>query len=102
MSFLRSKLQSDEKVAKLVEKISSLHPKKSNVFNVDFKGQRFFGEKMDDLDFSDPTKITFTYEEKDYELLLADVTIAKRIRSRKYMFKTNVLAEVVEEEEIEE
>jgi hypothetical protein len=97
MSFLRSQLQNEEKVAKLLEKIAFIYSGKPNAFNVDFKGQRFLGEKMSNLELTaDPTKVTFTYEGVDYELMLADVLIAKRIRSRKYSFKTNVLNEVVE------
>lgn len=39
----------------------------------------------------DSTKITFTYEGVNYQLLLSDIKIAKRIRSRKYVFHTDKL-----------
>jgi hypothetical protein len=93
--FVRSKLKETAKVAALLAKISALQAGKPNAFNVDFNGKRFFGEKMSNLDLTtDPTKITFTYEAVNYELLLSDIKIIKRIRCRKYMFKTKVLTNV--------
>ena len=93
--FLRSKLKEPAKVTALLLKIEAIAAKKPNVFNVDFAGQLFFGEKMSSLDLTtDPTKITFTYDAVNYELLLADIKIVQRIRSRKYKFKTNVLTVV--------
>jgi hypothetical protein len=93
--FLRSKLKEPAKVTTLLLKIEAIVAKKPNAFNVDFKGLPFYGEKMSNLDLTtDPTKITFTYDAVDYELLLADIKIVQRIRSRKYKFKTNVLTVV--------
>jgi hypothetical protein len=93
--FLRSKLKEPAKVTALLLKIAAIAAKKPNAFNVDFKGELFFGEKMSSLDLTtDPTKITFTYDAVNYELLLADIKIVQRIRSRKYKFKTNVLTVV--------
>lgn len=92
--FIRSKLKNPSKVDNLITKISALVEKKPNAFNVDFKGQKFEGILMSDLDFSDPTKITFTYGAADYELLIADIKIVKRIRTKKYVFKTNILTDV--------
>jgi hypothetical protein len=93
--FMRSKLKDAPKFAAVLQKISALYVKKNNCFNVDFKGTVFFGEKMTNLDLTtDPTKITFTYGATNYELLLSNVKLAKRLRCRKYMFKTNVLTVV--------
>lgn len=93
--FIRSKLKSTAHFAALLLKIEGIVADKPNAFNVDYAGQKFKGEDLTALDLTtDPTKITFTHDAVDYELLLADVKIVKRLRSRKYMFKTNVLTVV--------
>lgn len=46
MSFLRSKLKQPAKVSALLKKIETIKAGKPNAFNVDFKGKKFFGEKM--------------------------------------------------------
>lgn len=93
--FIRSKLKEDSKFAAILTKIEGLIVGKPNSFNVDFKGTKFVGEKMSNVDLtSDPDNITFTYDSVDYSLALDDVKIVKRIRCRKYMFKTNVLTTV--------
>lgn len=83
-------------MSKLITKIAALQAKKPNSFNVDFKGLRLVGEKMTNVDLTtDAAKITFTYDGVNYELLKADITIVKRLRTKKYLFKTNVLTAVV-------
>ena len=94
-AFVRSKLKEAAEVTKLVDKVEGIYAVKSNAFNVYFKSQRFFGETMTSVDFSDPTKISFTSGGVDYEFLLADIQIVQRVRSRKYVFKVNVLTTVV-------
>lgn len=96
MSFLRSKLKQSEKVAALLLKIEGIVATgKTNAFNVDFAGQKLNGVDMSNLDLTtDPTKITFTHNSLDYELALSDLKIVKRVRSRKYVFHTNVLTDV--------
>ena len=93
--FFRSRLKDDDEVAKLIAKVAFLQAKKPNAFNVDFKGQKMTGDKMTNVDLDgDPTKITFTFDGADYELALSDIKIVKRLRTKKYMFKTNVLTDV--------
>ena len=75
--FFRSRLKDEDEVAKLIAKVAFLQDKMTNV----------------DLD-GDPTKITFTFDGADYELALSDIKIVKRLRTKKYMFKTNVLTDV--------
>ena len=93
--FVRSKLKDAPKLAELVDKVEAIYAKKSNAFNVHYQAQKLSGESMTSLDFSDPTKISFTSGGVDYEFLLADIAIVKRVRSRKYVFKVNVLTVVV-------
>lgn len=94
-AFYRSKLKQPVKLDALIAKIAALVTGKKNAFNVDYKGAKFYGENMTNLDFTTtPTKITFTYNSVNYELLKTNIKMIKRIRSRKYMFETNVLTVV--------
>lgn len=91
--FIRSHL--GHKLAALLVKLSALYPVKKNCFNVDFKGAKFEGKLMTALDLTtDPTKVTFTYNAVNYEFLLSDIQIVKRVRSRKYLFEVKVLTVV--------
>ena len=93
-AFVRTQLKTP-KLVNYLEKIQALQEKKPNAFNVQYDGQRFEGVKMTAFDLTtDPTKVTFTHNAVDYEFLLADIQILKRIRSRKYLFEVKVLTVV--------
>lgn len=87
--FYRSKAK--EKAPKVVEKIHSLYPRKMNSFIVEHDKKRMVSEKMTGVDFSDPTKVSFTYDSVNYEFLVADVVFIKRVRTKKYLLRVSVL-----------
>lgn len=91
--FYRSKVS--EKAPKVVEKVHSLYPRKMNSFIIEHDKKRMFSEKMENVSFSDPTKITFTYESIDYSILVADIVFIKRVRTKKYLLRVKTLTEVV-------
>ena len=94
--FVRSKIKNETSFAQLLAKIEALKEKKPNAFNVDFGSDRFKGEDMTAFDLStDPTKASFSHGGQDYEFLLTDIKIVKRIRSRKYLFVVKDLTIVV-------
>lgn len=95
-SFVRSKIKNTAHFAALLAKIEALQAKKQNAFNVYYGSDRLMGVDMTALDLTtDPTKVTFTHGGVDYEFLLTDIKIVKRIRTRKYVFVVNVLTIVV-------
>jgi hypothetical protein len=90
--FIRSKIKDTVHFAKFLAKLSLMTAGKPNAFNVDFQGNRFHGEFMTAYDLTtDPTKVTFSHGGFNYEFLLADIQLVRRLRSRKYTFKVNVL-----------
>lgn len=94
--FIRSKIKDAPHFAKFLLKLKDIKTKKPNAFNVDYGSTRFSGEKMTAFDLTtDPTKVTFSSDGVDYSFLLTDIQIVKRLRSRKYTFKVNVLTIVV-------
>ncbi len=90
-AFIRSKLHDPAYLAKFLTKIEDLYAKKSNSFNVYFGTQRYLGEKMTLVDFSTPGQISFTVNAVIYTFLVADISIVKKIRAQKYVFKVNAL-----------
>ena len=91
--FYRSKVSS--KASQVVEKVHSLYPRKLNSFIVEHDKKRMVSDKMENVSFSDPTKVTFTYESVNYSFLVADIVFIKRVRTKKFLFRVSTLTEVV-------
>lgn len=90
--FLRTKLKSSSEMTKLLTKLNGILAKKKNAFNLEFRGLKMEGVDMTNVDLlTSPTAITFTHGGVDYSLEKANIVYFKRLRTRKYMFKTNVL-----------
>lgn len=87
----RTQIKDPVKLAQLVAKVSALVVKKKNAFNIDYKGLYMVGEKMSSVDFSTPGQVSFTYAAVNYVLAFSDLYSVKRLRCRKYQFRTSVL-----------
>jgi hypothetical protein len=93
---MRSKLKSLELLLKQLTKIEGLSELKANALNFESNGVRYLGSDITAFDLtSDEDKITFTHNAINYEILKSDLTIIKRIRSRKYLIEAKVITVVV-------
>lgn len=61
-----------------------LAAKRRNCFNVELDGKRYSGERMKDLMIDDES-VSFSYGEENIKFMKADIFMARRIRSRKYL-----------------
>jgi len=78
----------NDRKREVLAKIKRLHVSKRNSLNFQIGGVRYDGVLMSDISF-DEEKISFSYRNKKYSVMISDISKMRRLRVRKWLFIAN-------------